>query len=301
MNRKFTIAGVQMWVHENDLQKNLTSMEQSVAFIAGNYPYVDMIVFSELCMFGAPYPRWKKDAETIPGPMTERFCALARKHNVWLIPGSQYEKENDKIYNTALAISPQGEIIARYRKMFPWQPLEQTEPGRDFCLFEVPDVGRFGLCICYDMWFPEVCRTLAWMGAEVIIHPTMTATNDREQEVILSRANAIFNQFYFIDINGTGFGGNGRSLMADPHGRLLQSTGNEPLTLIETIDLDRVSETREQGTAGVSQVLKQFAASGHTFPVYIEGIDKGEGFRHLGPVAAPGRKRDNKKKSTAEE
>ena len=301
MNRNFTIAGVQMWVHENDLQKNLKSMEDSVAFIAANYPFVDMIVFSELCMFGAPYPGWKRDAEPIPGPMTERFCSLAEKHGKWLVPGSQYEKANGKIYNTSLAISPAGEIVARYRKMFPWQPLEQTEPGGDFCVFDVPDVGRFGLCICYDMWFPEVCRTLAWMGAEVIIHPTMTSTNDREQELILSRANAIFNQFYFIDVNGSGFGGNGRSLMADPHGRLLQSAGNEPLTMIETIDLKRVRETREYGTAGVSQVLKQFVATAVNYPVYGGDLAKGAGFMHLGAVSTPKRGNNDNKNLKEEE
>jgi predicted amidohydrolase len=116
-----------------------------------------------------------------------------------------YEVETEAIYNTSLVISPDGKIITHYRKMFPWLPYEsETEPGDQFCIFDIPDVGRFGLCICYDAWFPEVVCTLAWMGAEVILHPTLTATSDRTTEMTLSQANVIFNQCYFIDINGIG-------------------------------------------------------------------------------------------------
>ena len=279
MNRKIAIASVQMYVHENDVDRNLKAMEQSVHFIARSYPFVEMILFSELALFGAPFPGWKRKAEAIPGPLSDRLSAVAKKYGKWLIPGSLYEKEGDRVYNTALVFGPDGEMKARYRKMFPWQPLEQTTPGQDFCVFDVPQVGRFGLCICYDMWFPEMCRTLAWMGAEVILHPTMTGSMDREQELIIARANAIFNQFYFVDINGTGFGGNGKSLIIDPHGRVLQSVGNEAMTLIEIIDLDEVRTAREYGVANVSQAFKQLAHFNPSFPVYEQGIANGEGFK----------------------
>ncbi len=134
-----------------------------------------------------------------------------------------YERADEHVYNTALAISPEGAIVARYRKMFPWLPYEAGRtPGEDLCVFDVPEVGRFGLCTCYDMWFPEVCRSLAWMGAEVIPQPTMTPTSDRAPELALSRANAIFNQCSFISVNGVGPYGGGRSQIIDPDGRVLQ-------------------------------------------------------------------------------
>ncbi len=287
MNRKFAIAGVQMYVHQNDMERNLQNMRDSVAFIAQAYPFAEMILFSELCLYGSPFPAWKKKAEVIPGLLTGQLCALAKKYGKWLIPGSLYEKDGAHIYNTAVAIDPQGNIKAKYRKLFPWQPLEETTPGDEFCVFDVPGAGRFGLCICYDMWFPEVCRTLAWMGAEVILHPTMTASADRAQETILARANAIFNQFYFIDVNGTGFGGNGRSLMADPNGRILQSVETESAVMIEALDMDLVKTTREYGTAGVSQILKQFKSYQGHFPVYEQGIRKGAGFKDLKTVSFP--------------
>ncbi len=282
MSRLFTVAGVQLFVHYQNKQANLQGMEEAFSYIARNYPYVDMVIFPELALYGAPYPAWKGDALTIPGAETEHFTKLAKKYRKWLLPGSFYEKTPEGFYNTALVFSPQGEIIAQYRKLYPWQPQEQTLPGKEFCVFDIPGVGKIGVCICYDMWVPEVCRTLAWMGAEVILHPTMTTSQDREQELIIARANAIFNQLYFIDVNGVGWGGNGRSLFVDPHGRVLQQAGESPGILIETIDLEQVSLARKQGVAGVSQILRQFANTSIAFPVY-QNVKAGEGFRHLDP------------------
>jgi predicted amidohydrolase len=83
--------------------------------------------------------------------------------------------------------------------MYPFEPYEQgVTPGEEFCVFDIPEVGRFGVSICYDMWFPETTRTLAWMGAEVILHPTMTGTIDRDAELAIVRASAVTNQVYFF-------------------------------------------------------------------------------------------------------
>ena len=88
--------------------------------------------------------------------------------------------------------------------MFPWRPYEPYDPGRPVRGLRHPGVGRIGLAICYDAWFPEVARHLAWMGAEVIVNPVMTTTADRAQEVVLARANAIVNQVYVVSVNTAG-------------------------------------------------------------------------------------------------
>jgi predicted amidohydrolase len=196
-----------------------------------------------------------------------------------------YELDGDKLYNTALVISPQGEMIRKYRKMFPWLPYEDAvTPGDEFCVFDIPDVGRFGLCICYDMWFPEVVRTLVWQGAEVILQPTLTPTSDRELELVMCRANALFNQCYFISVNGVGTWGGGRSTMIDPDGRILQEASTNQTLLTEMIDLDHVTRTREFGTIGLAQTLKQLRDSDHTFPIYEDGkLAKGS-FANLGAL-----------------
>jgi len=276
MSRLFGVAAVQIAAVPWDAEATVDKMADIATQISLNFPWVQMVVFHELVVPGLVQfvssespSTWRKNAEPIPGPLSDRLCHVARKTRTWLVPGSMYEVEGDEIYNTTLAISPQGDIIAKYRKMFPWLPYEAAiTPGDSFCVFDVPDVGRFGLIICYDMWFPEVTRTLAWMGAEVILQPTMTPTSDRELEVIMAQATAIFNQCYFVSINGVGPYGGGQSLIASPDGRILQKAGASATFLTEIIDLNHVTRTREFGTLGLAQSLKQLRDSGQAFPVY---------------------------------
>jgi len=162
--------------------------------------------------------------------------------------------------------------------------LERNDAGESFCVFDIPGKGRFGICICYDIWFPEVVRNLAWLGSEVVICPTGTYTSDRSQEIILAQANAISNQVYVLNVNGTGGGGVGRSIFVDPEGRVLQESGERETILTEVIDLDVVSRVREYGTLGLSQTWKDLRDFGGTFPMYSGDLRKGEIFHSLGPL-----------------
>jgi len=292
MSRLFGIAGVQMSVEAWDMDGTFEKMADVALNIRKQMPWVNMVVYHELVVpglvqFKTPVDAnwYKKNSGAIPGPMTDRLCELARKTRQWLVPGSMWEMVDDKMYNTSVVISPDGEIVAKYRKMFPWLPYEAgTAAGDQFCVFDIPNVGRFGLCICYDMWFPEVSRTLAWMGAEVIIHPTLTPTSDRELELVMARANALFNQCYFVSINGIGQWGGGRSTIIDPDGRILQQAGTNQTFMTEMLDLDHTTRTREYGTIGLAQTLKQLRDSGHKFPIYgNQGTAKG-GFDQLGKL-----------------
>ena len=293
MSRLLGIAGVQMSVVPWDKEATLEKMLDAVSQISLTFPWVQMIVFHELALPGMVQlvsaqeaNVWKRNAETIPGPSTDKFCEIARKTRKWILPGSMYEKEGNLYYNTAVVISPEGEIVAKYRKMFPWLPYESTtQAGDEFCVFDVPGIGTFGVAICYDLWFPEMARTLAWMGAEVILQPTMTPTSDRAQELVMMQANAIFNQCYLVSVNGVGPYGGGRSLIVDPDGRVLQQAGDHETILTETLDLDHVTRTREYGTIGLSQILKQLRDFKAGFPLYQNGSLKEGSFGKLGPLA----------------
>ena len=178
-----------------------------------------------------------------------------------------FEAAGDLVYNTASVIDPNGHVVGRYRKMFPFQPYENhVEPGAEFLVFDVPDVGRFGVSICYDMWFPETSRTLASMGAEVILHPTMTDTIDRDVELSIARATAVTNQCYFFDINGVGEGGVGSSIVVGPAGYIIhQAGGGEEMIPVE-INLGRVRREREVGIRSLGQPLKSFRDRPVDFP-----------------------------------
>lgn len=279
----FAISGVQMWV--NAVQPNIEGMLQRIDILMARFPWTQMVLFSELAAFG-PLTR---HALPLTNEHIERFQAAARRHNIWLLPGSMFEKTLDgKIYNTATVINPQGEIVTSYRKMFPFRPYEAgVEAGTEFCVFDVPGVGRFGLSICYDIWFPETTRQLTSQGVEVLLHPVLTGTTDRDAELAIARATAAQFQCYIFDVNGLGAGGNGRSCVVDPSAQVLhQSAGQEDMFPIE-VDLDQVRRQRLNGLKGLGQVLKSFRDRSVDFPVYDRGSGAGAYLQSLGPLEMP--------------
>lgn len=282
--KPFAIAGIQMYVAAD--RSNVEGMRVRLNALMAIYPWVQMVVFSELAACG-PLPQ---TAQTLPGTAEKALAQMASEHGIWLVTGSMYERSPDgNVYNTASVIDPNGIVIGRYRKMFAFQPYEVgVSSGNEFFMFDVPGAGRFGMTICYDTWFPEVVRTLAAQGAEVILRPTLTNSIDRDVELSISRAMAATNQCYFFDINGLGSGGNGRSVVYDPHGNTLhQSATAEELIPLE-IDFDIVRRSRERGILSLGQPLKSFRDRSVEFSVYQPGADAAY-LDSLGPLEKPKR------------
>lgn len=281
--KQFSIAALQLDLAPGD---NRDRIERAIASAVQRFPWVQMVVLPELVSFGTALGA----AETLPGPTQARYQALARKLGVWLVPGSLYERDGERIYNTAVAIDPDGVTVARYRKIYPFLPYEAgVSHGTEAVVFDVPDVGRFGLSICYDQWFPEVARALAWKGAEVILHPTLTGTIDRDQELVLAQANAIVNQCYFLDINSTGALGNGRSIIVGPEGEVIHQAGVGNEVMPVTLDLERVRVSRRRGIKGLGQMLKSFRDTRVDFPCYANPPADSPSLRDLGPLTLPQR------------
>jgi len=277
----FAIAGIQL---DAPVADNLDRIGQQVDRTMARFPWVRMIILGELCVFG-PRP---STAQSMPGPAEAHLCSLARKHSIWLIPGSMYEMANGKIFNTSPVIDPNGEVVARYRKMYPFLPFEKGVAGGAECLvFDVPEVGRFGLSICYDSWFPETTRTLAWLGAEVVLHPTLTNTIDRELELTISRASAITNQCYFIDINSCGELAYGRSIVVGPEGDVIHQAGDAQEIIPVIVDFARVRRTRRNGLLGMAQPLKSFRDAALDYPTYAKGAVSAA-LGDLGELEMPG-------------
>jgi formamidase len=292
MTRPLGVVMAQVAPVPYDPEATFDKFSREVHVLARGMPQMDLYVFPELYLsamgsWGDDYPLdWdRRVAEEIPGPTTERLSTLARRVRKWLVPGSVFEKVPGGVANTALAFDPDGRLVATYRKIFPWMPLEHSTPGDSFSTFDIPGVGRFGLMICYDGWFPEVPRTLAWMGAEVILQPTLTKTVDREQEIVLARANAIANQVYIVNPNFGSLFGTGGSVIVDPEGHLLARGGAGEEFLTQVIDLDRVRATREYGTTGLNRMWKQLRDfPPPAFPPYVEGFGAGAVMDGLGPI-----------------
>jgi formamidase len=266
VRRILTVLSAQVAPVPWDPPATLDRFEEHVRSARRAFPEVDLMVFPELYLTavdaftGGGAEDWERRvAEEIPGPLTDRVGKIAAKAKRWIVAGSINERRGDAVHNSAIVFSPDGELAAVYRKLFPWRPYETVDPGSDPApVFEIPGRGTVGVMICYDGWFPEVARGLALQGAELIAQPTATATPDREEEVVLARANAITNQVYLFNPNMISTFGPGRSVGVDPEGRLLFEGGAGEELFVEVVDLDRVAEIRRRGTRGITRPWQHF-------------------------------------------
>lgn len=278
--RKLGIAGLQL-----DLgpENNIEQIGVEIRAARMRMPWLDLLVLSELCAYGPDV----RCAESNGGSAERAFCRFAKEAGVWLIPGSLFVKDNGSVFNEAIAISPDGEIRARYRKIYPWLPYEAgIESGRDFCVFEIEGIGRIGLSVCYDLWFPEVARALAWLGAELILTPSQTNTIDRDVELALVRATAAQNQCFVVNVNGAGDFAAGKSIVCGPGGEILHQSGTSRECFSLEIVFDDVDRCRARGWNGLGQVLKSFRDTPIRFPQYA-GVSRSSFLDALGPLVLP--------------
>jgi deaminated glutathione amidase len=277
------IACLQLEIARGD---NLAQLRAEIESVVARFPWVQMVVLGELSAFGSGTDR----AEPPAGPAEQEFCRIARALRLWLLPGSLYVREGGQVFNTIPVINPAGEVVARHRKMFPFLPYETgVTSGTEFVVFDVPACGRIGVSNCYDMWFPETTRTLAAMGAEVVLHPSMTNTIDRDVELAIARANAASNQCYFLDINVAGPLGVGQSIVCGPGGEVIHQAGRIREVFPVEVDFEYVRRVRRRGWQGVGQVLKSFRDRAVDFPVCGDRSRVYEALQALGPLERPGR------------
>lgn len=281
-NARMLVAGIQMSVPITG--GNVGRMCAEVGKAMALFPGVEMIVFSELAAHGPLLTSMVED----PAADEQKFQELAARHKIWLLPGSMFVKRESKIFNHSIVIDPTGRIIGRYDKLFPFQPFEKgVEGGSHLFAFDVPGVGRFGIAICYDIWFPEVMRALSSDGVEVLLHPVLTGTTDRSAELSIAKATSAMFQCYVVDVNGLDAGGIGKSLVTDPTGRAVYQAGQTPEIFPIMLDLGLVRQCRQSGANGLGQVLKSWRDRSISLP----GEDRNQGssyLQSLGPLhAAP--------------
>lgn len=200
-----------------------------------------LVVFPELSLTGL----MKTAAETIPGPSTETLAIEARKFGVYVVVGL-LERYKEKIYNTAVLLGPTG-IVGKYRKVHPWYPTEYevpVEPGDLGYPVFATGIGRVGMLICYDAWFPEPSRVLALKGAEIIALPTRTGLHSASDHIL--RTRALENHVWIVGANVTGTFEEkevawtyvGRSQIVSVFGEVLaEAREGEEETIYATIDV----------------------------------------------------------------
>ena len=152
----------------------------------------DLVVLPETLTYYHSGRTFAQCAESIPGPSTEYFGKLARKHDLYLVAGL-LERDANLIYNVAVLIGPDGKVIGKYRKVcLPRGEIEGgISPGKTYPVFQTR-FGKVGMMVCYDGFFPEVARHLSNNGAEVIAWPVWGCNP------MLGAARACENHVYVI-------------------------------------------------------------------------------------------------------
>jgi predicted amidohydrolase len=150
----------------------------------------DLVVLGETLTYVGLGKKYHEVAEPVPGPSTDYFGTLAKKHNLYLVPGL-LERDGQLVYNVAVLIGPDGKVIGKYRKVcLPRGEVDGgVSPGSDYPVFPTR-FGTVGLMVCYDGFFPEVARELTNRGAEVIAWPVWGCNP------LLARARACENHVY---------------------------------------------------------------------------------------------------------
>ena len=272
MERKLTVGLVQLSI-SGDVERNRERLQENI--ISCVQRGAKLVVLQEL--HDTPYfcqtenPDNFDLAEEIPGKSTKFYAEIARKNKIVLVT-SLFEKRAAGLYhNTAVVFEVDGSIAGKYRKMhIPDDPAYYEKfyftPGDiGFQPIET-SVGKLGVLICWDQWYPEAARLMALAGAEILIYPTAIgwestdtdAEKDRQIKawIIAQRAHAIANGIHIISVNRVGYEADpsgvtngiqfwGNSFVAGPQGEMLITAPNDrEKNLITEIEFDRVERVR---------------------------------------------------------
>ena len=265
-------VGIIQQANSADLKGNISRLTDKIRLLAQQG--AELVVLQEL--HNGLYFCQTEDVnifdlgETIPGPSTKHFGALAKELNIVLVL-SLFEKRTAGLYhNTAVVIERDGSIAGKYRKMhIPDDPAYYEKfyftPG-DLGFEPIQtSVGRLGVLVCWDQWYPEAARLMALRGAEVLIYPTAIGWESSDEKTeqtrqsdawqLVQRGHAVANGLPVITVNRVGHEEDpsgqtngiqfwGRSFVAGPQGELLLELGqSEEMTIVD-VDLVRSERVR---------------------------------------------------------
>ena len=243
----------------SDQAANLAIIERLIGEAAARG--ARFVMLPEYAPYLGPKEGKNASAETVPGPLTERYAALARRYDIYLHAGSMVERTETpgRNANTTIVFDPSGAIIAKYRKIHLFdieipgkvsaKESDTVAPGDEIVTVEIEGI-TFGLAICYDVRFPELFRLLALKGAEVLCNPAaFTLYTGKDHWEVLLRARAIENQAWMLAAAQTGAhepnaACYGRSMVIDPWGIVTAQASDGVGVIVTEIDTALVAKQR---------------------------------------------------------
>ncbi len=237
----------------DDSEPQASRIERAAALVRAQAG-ADLVVLPELWVPGAfAYGGYDESASALPGPAVSAIAAAAPDISAHVVAGTFIEGDAGRRHNTAVLLSPRGDIAHTYRKvhLFGFDSGEATTlaAGDDVAVGLIDGV-RFGMTTCYDLRFPELYRIFVDQGAELFIIPTGWPTRRLAHWQVLTRARAIENQVFLIGCNQVGVQEGvemaGHSVVIDPWGQVLAEAGDGEEVLTVDIDLALVAKTRAE-------------------------------------------------------
>jgi predicted amidohydrolase len=238
-----------------DKQENLKKSVDFIAVAAGKN--ADLVCFPEFQMAFSPGSQSAAQlagiAETVRGNFVSTLAAAARKNRIGVV-AAIYEKsgKSNRVYDTAVMISPAGKVSSVYRKLHLYNALGFKESaklvaGKNIVKPAKTNIGNVGLLICYDLRFPELSRILAVKGADVLLAPSAWVAGEMKEEhwQTMIKARAIENGSYVVAPDQVGNIYCGRSMAVDPFGVVLVDMGQQEGVEVVNIDKSRVQRVRK--------------------------------------------------------
>ena len=216
-----------------------------------------LCAFPEFMMFYTNSSQTAKQlanlAETINGNFVTTIAKTAKENHIQVI-GSFYEKSRKKnrVYDTSFVIDKSGKVISTYRKIHLYDALgfresDKMTSGSKITKPVKTSLGKIGMMICYDLRFPEMARSLAVAGSEVLVVPSAWVKGNMKEEhwITINKTRAIENGCYVIAPDQVGNIYCGRSLVVDPYGKILLDMKKKQGIGFVNIDLNKVKQTRK--------------------------------------------------------
>jgi predicted amidohydrolase len=244
------VASIQLSVVENDKKATVDKAVECIRRARG----ADLFILPELWNVGfMSFDRYVSEAEDRNGMTLTTLRSVAKELKAFLHTGSFVEREGDKHFNSSYLLSPQGDILANYRKihLFGYNSKETQilNHGNQVIVADTP-LGKLGLATCYDLRFPELFRRMVEKGAELFLVCSAWPYPRLEHWIMLNRVRALENQCFLVSSNSVGMNGGsqfvGHSMMVNPWGIILSSGGDEEVVLRAEFDLSEVKSARER-------------------------------------------------------